>query len=106
MPPGAAGPGTDCTSGPLMAYLPSSFEPAAHRQGGFRVRRLGRVGEGYAAFETYPAAVVGAIRGGRPTGEARLTAGPGPHWLVVAFESISHVTLSAQEGEALEDGAG
>lgn len=72
----------------------------------FRVRGLGRVGEGYAAFETYPAAVVGAIRGGRPTGEARLTAGPGPHWLVVAFESISHVTLSAQEEEALEDGAG
>ncbi len=71
----------------------------------FRVRRLGRVGEGYAAFETYPPAVVGAIRGGRPAGGPRLTAGPGPHWLVVAFESISHVTLTAQTEEAVEDDA-
>lgn len=67
----------------------------------FRVRRLGRIGEGYAVFGTYPEAVAGAIRGGRPSGE-RLTAGPGPHWLVVGFEAISHVTLSAQRDEPVE----
>ncbi|MFN2316008.1 MAG: hypothetical protein ABR602_04935 [Gemmatimonadales bacterium] len=68
----------------------------------FRVRRLGRVGEGYAVFGTYPQAVAGAIRGGRPSGGKRLTAGPGPHWMVVAFESVSHVMLSAEEDEAVE----
>lgn len=69
----------------------------------FRVRRIGRAGEGYAIFETYPPTVAGAIRGGQ-SAEKRLTAGPGPHWLVVAFESISHVTLSAAQDEALVDG--
>ena len=66
------------------------------------IRRLGRVGDGYATFEVYPPSVPGAVRGGRPSGEKRLTAGPGPHWPVIAFESISHVTLSAEEQEAIE----
>lgn len=68
----------------------------------FRVRRLGRVGDGYATFEICPPTAQGAIRGGRPSGEKRLTAGPGPHWVVVAFESISHVTLSVDEQELVE----
>ncbi|HUG39566.1 MAG TPA: hypothetical protein VMM12_03720 [Longimicrobiales bacterium] len=94
--------------------LPAQIEAAGRpltvtvvlRDGGsFRVRRLGRVGEGYAIFETYPPAVAGAIRGGRPSGE-RLTAGPGPHWLVVGFESVSHVALSADRDEAVEEEAG
>ncbi len=68
----------------------------------FRVRRLGKVGEGYAIFGTYPPAVAGAIRGGRPSGEERLTAGPGPHRLVVGFEAISHVSLSAEQDQTVE----
>lgn len=65
-----------------------------------RVRRLGRVDDGWATFETYPEQRTGAIRGGRPTGEKRLTAGPGPHWAVVPFENISHVLLSVAEAYA------
>ena len=68
----------------------------------FRVRKLGRVGEGYATLGVYPPAVAGAIRGGRPSGEKRLTAGPGPHWLVVGFETISHVMLSAEQDQAVD----
>ena len=69
----------------------------------FRVRRIGRAIEGYAIFETYPPAVAGAVRGGQAT-RKRLTEGPGPHWLVLAYDAISHVTLSAAEEEALDHG--
>lgn len=68
----------------------------------FRVRRVGRVGEGYGVFGIYPSAVAGAIRGGRPSGGKRLTAGPGPHWVVVGFETISHVMLSAEQDQTVE----
>lgn len=68
----------------------------------FRLRSLGRVGEEHAVFGVYPSAVAGAIRGGRPSGGKRLTAGPGPEWLVVAFETISHVTLSAEPNQTFE----
>jgi hypothetical protein len=95
------------------AELPAQIEAAGRplavtlvlRDGAsFRVRRLGRAGDGYAIFETYPPAAPGAIRGGRASGEKRLTAGPGPHWLAVGFESISHVVLSADQDNPVEEG--
>lgn len=95
----------------LETELPAQIEDAGRPLGvrlvlrngpALQLRKLGRVGDGYATFAVYPPSVSGAVRGGRPSGEKRLTAGPGPHWVVVAFESISHVTLSAQEHEAIE----
>lgn len=92
----------------LEVELPAQIEAAAQplevtivlRSGpALRVRRLGRVDDYWATFETYPADSTGAIRGGRPTGDKRLTAGPGPHWAVVPFENISHVLLSVAEGD-------
>lgn len=68
----------------------------------YRIRRLGRVGESYAVFETYPPRVAGAIRGGRPGPGQWISSGPGDRYLIAALDSISHVLLTASEDEPLQ----